>query len=543
MRVAVLVLAALPAAVHGLGLQLHGPSHHVGSIAFAAPGAVATRPGAWGRGVAGRSAPSLGGPGHVRVAKLRGGGPQSPIRGSSPLSSVSMSLAALAATPDLLFQSLFLAIGGTALVAKFLDRDGSSEDGAEKMPAEMRSLQIRFLIVFWLMRMADWLQGPYFYEVYASKVIGGAQVSLDLVSKLFLVGFGTTGLLGPAVGKLVDNKGRKAGTLAFALLYTIGALSTKSSLLWVLLLGRLAGGIGTSLLFSAPESWLVGEHSKNKFDGKWLGQTFGLAYAGDALVAIAAGQLAGVAAAARGPCGPFEISVGFLAAGALIAMLKWQENVSPMNGGASDGPTIADAFKVMLADKKIMLVGTVQSLFEGAMYIFVLQWPPSLINVVANGAVPFGKVFSCFMASCLLGSTLFGAVAKRGISTEKTCAAMLTAATAAMAVATAYGSSLTAVVAAFLVFEACVGMYFPSIGTLRSKYVPESHRSVIVNIFGIPLNLIVVTVFLSIKRLGVSGALACSTAALAVATAAQIALVAMDTPAPPTDDKEALPAA
>ena len=63
---------------------------------------------------------------------------------------------------------------------------------------------------------------------------------------------------------------------------------------------------------------------------------------------------------------------------------------------------IADAFKVMLADKKIMLVGTVQSLFEGAMYIFVLQWPPSLINVVANGAVPFGKVFSCFMASCLL---------------------------------------------------------------------------------------------------------------------------------------------
>jgi hypothetical protein len=51
--------------------------------------------------------------------------------------------------------------------------------------------------------------------------------------------------------------------------------------------------IGTSLLFSAPESWLVGEHSRQGFNGKWLGQTFGLAYAGDSLVAIAAGQLAG----------------------------------------------------------------------------------------------------------------------------------------------------------------------------------------------------------------------------------------------------------
>jgi ABC-type glycerol-3-phosphate transport system permease component len=64
-------------------------------------------------------------------------------------------------------------------------------------------------------------------------------------------------------------------------------------------------------------------------------------------------------------------------------------------------------------------------------------------------------------------------------------------------------------------------MYFPSIGTLRSRYIPESHRSVIVNIFGIPLNHIVVAVFLSIKQLGVSGALACSTLALAGATLAQ----------------------
>ena len=102
---------------------------------------------------------------------------------------------------------------------------------------------------------------------------------------------------------------------------------------------------------------------------------------------------------------------------------------------------------------------------------------------------------------------------------------MLVGAAGSMAVATVWGSSLAAIVASFLVFEACVGFYFPSIGTLRSKYVPESHRSVIVNIFGIPLNLIVVSVFLSIKALGVSGALACSTAALAVAACAQIALL------------------
>lgn len=49
------------------------------------------------------------------------------------------------------------------------------------------------------------------------------------------------------------------------------------------------GGLGTSLLFSAPETWLVSEHNKQGFDGKYLGQTFGLAYFGDAIVAILAG--------------------------------------------------------------------------------------------------------------------------------------------------------------------------------------------------------------------------------------------------------------
>jgi hypothetical protein len=37
-------------------------------------------------------------------------------------------------------------------------------------------------------------------------------------------------------------------------------------------------GIGTSLLFSAPESWLVGEAQKSGDDpdGEYLGETFGL---------------------------------------------------------------------------------------------------------------------------------------------------------------------------------------------------------------------------------------------------------------------------
>merc|ERR1719454_1907456 len=44
---------------------------------------------------------------------------------------------------------------------------------------------------------------------------------------------------------------------------------------------------------------------------------------------------------------------------------------------------------------------------------------------------------------------------------------------------------------AFLAFEACVGLYFPMIGTLKGDIVPEDMRSTIYNIYRFPLNVIV----------------------------------------------------
>ena len=163
----------------------------------------------------------------------------------------------------------------------------------------------------------------------------------------------------------------------------------------------------------------------------------------------------------------------------------------------------------MLDDKKIMLVGAVQALFEGAMYIFVLQWPPAIKAALGAGvAVPFGKIFSCFMVCCMLGSTTFSALTRQGKAPENIMMGMLVLATTAMTAATTLGlgGTIASLVGAFFAFEACVGMYFPLIGTLRSKYLPDAYRGVIMNLFGIPLNLIVVGVFLSISKLGLTGA-------------------------------------
>ena len=187
-----------------------------------------------------------------RVGTLRGG--------AAPLSAAAT---AIAASPDKLFNAVFGGLAATAVVAKAAT--SAPADGKPRQAdAAARELRRRFLPVFWLLRMADWLQGPYFYEVYASKVFDGQPASLELVSRLFLAGFGSTALFGPYVGRLADARGRKLGTLCYAALYAGAAATTKSPVLWVLFAGRVLSGVGTSLLFSAPEAWLVGDAARTK---------------------------------------------------------------------------------------------------------------------------------------------------------------------------------------------------------------------------------------------------------------------------------------
>mmetsp|Transcript_38348 Transcript_38348/g.78221 ORF Transcript_38348/g.78221 Transcript_38348/m.78221 type:complete len:189 (+) Transcript_38348:759-1325(+) len=186
-----------------------------------------------------------------------------------------------------------------------------------------------------------------------------------------------------------------------------------------------------------------------------------------------AGKLASWAASVRGVTGPFDLSIVFLAAGAVVSGLFWKENKAAVGAAADNGDgkkgSIRDAFDIVCGDQKLMLIGAVQSLFESAMYIFILQWPPAVSAAVTSyfgeGAItPFGTIFSCFMTCSLLGSLLFGKLFKRkNTFTEGTATGMLAASALSMALAAYFTSgattSLAGIIGAFLLYEACVGMY------------------------------------------------------------------------------------
>jgi len=67
------------------------------------------------------------------------------------------------------------------------------------------------------------------------------------------IGFGSSGLFGTFVGSSADRFGRKRLCLVYGLLYSISCVTKHFPFFAVLLIGRLLGGISTSILFSSFE--------------------------------------------------------------------------------------------------------------------------------------------------------------------------------------------------------------------------------------------------------------------------------------------------
>jgi MFS transporter, MFS domain-containing protein family, molybdate-anion transporter len=298
------------------------------------------------------------------------------------------------------------------------------EDAFENV--EYVKFRNNYLLVYLCMMMADWLQGPYVYALYKSYGYG-----LEEIGILFVVGFLSSALFGTVISSFADKYGRKKMAILFSIIYTLSCLTKLSSNFMFLLLGRLFGGIATSLLFSVFEAWMVSEHNKRHFSPDLLSDTFSKATFGNGIVAIISGLLAdGSVTLMSTLVAPFLLSALFLVAGGVIVYYSWCENYGEEPADSSNNDfTLWKALGLVLKDYRILCVGAIVSLFEGSMYTFVFLWGPVLekgqtgtgilcFNLV--DAIPFGLIFATFMVCIMIGSTIYNYAASRlRISAEK----------------------------------------------------------------------------------------------------------------------------
>jgi len=312
----------------------------------------------------------------------------------------------------------------------------------------------------------------------------------------------------------------------------------------MLMVGRLLGGVSTSLLFSVFEAWLIKAHSDADLPKQCLPKSFSWAAFGNSAVAIFAGLIAEKIASAGpltqvtgniyrgGYLNPFDLSILALVSCAVGAHFLWEENYGARsddnenNGHSNEGPnrwytSLQNAFTTTWRNKEILLCGIISSLFEGSMYIFVFMWTPLLkqLNKDAEDP-PFGLIFATFMVCCMTGSSLFSIVVEK-FPVEKLGIVIFGVGSVAFVIVALEINDTTAFLGMNL-FEVCVGMYFPIMGTMKGGIVPEDKRAAIYNLYRIPLNLIVVISLLT--HLEAQTASMLNATMLAIATVLQIIL-------------------
>ena len=245
--------------------------------------------------------------------------------------------------------------------------------------------QERYLVVFLIMMMADWMQGPYMYDLYQSYGYGINDIGL-----LFLTGFGSSMLFGPIVGSASDQFGRRLVCLLFVLVYCAACVLIHFPDFYLLLLGRFLSGIATAILFSSFESWMIKEHFGMNFNDVQLRNTFSKATTGNGIVAIGAGIVSALLREYFGRTAPFKGSFCLLVIGGIFLIFSWSENYG--DSSKSMFSTIKDSCRILSTDRQVLLLGLIQSCFESmliAMYLSSYKTQVRCMCLYSCGPLPW----------------------------------------------------------------------------------------------------------------------------------------------------------
>lgn len=295
------------------------------------------------------------------------------------------------------------------------------------------------------------------------------------------------------MGPYIDRYGRKKACILYCVLEILIQILEHSPNFQVLLCGRVIGGLTTALLFTALESWMITEHRRQGHPEELLADTFSLAATGNGLMAVLAGVVAQWMMDQYGDIGPFRAALALTAVALLAILLSWDENRGDTNSKPCENTVKQSALSIVLSNRPVLLVGLVQAFFEGAMYTFVFNWVPTLMNLFPPEH-SFGKaqglIFAQLMLCMAIGGSLFTQLGGQS-SVGKLTIAVLAVAALSMLVPVV-STDLMSVVLAFYLMEASVGLFGPCCGTLRSKVVPEEINATVMNLFRVPLNILVV---------------------------------------------------
>lgn len=339
-------------------------------------------------------------------------------------------------------------------------------------------------------------KGPHIYAIYKYE----KQIPEKTVAWLYATGFVSGAVSASFAGQLADRHGRRLACFVYCLCYIATCLTMLSDNLVILFVGRVFGGIATTLLFSVFEAWMITEfHTRDiRRSELSLSTVFSNMTTLSGLVAILAGVVGEVLVKYLGSrIWPFIASVVCSVGAAILILFTWSENYGDTTSKRTSSAETKRALLKIWQDGKVLALGITSCCFEGTMYLFVFFWSAALQSARSgsgsDGELPFGLIFSSFMCAMMAGSALFS-LHNRPHSGQKATFVLFTV--VLIVSASLSGATMTKnehiIFWMLCIIEAAIGAYYPSMAYLKSERVEDGMRGAVYSIMRLPLNIFVV---------------------------------------------------
>ena len=362
------------------------------------------------------------------------------------------------------------------------------------MWSRRRSLKCCCLFTFCVFCFSPFA-GPYLYRFYHYYGYVETQVAI-----IYVCGIISSAVFFPAKDFIADKLGRQKTAIVFCILYSLSCILTLFHNYGVLLIGRCIAGLTNTILFSTVEAWYAHEHLDNyDFPKEWLPITFSHVAFGSSLAAVVAGVLADVVARwiNFGPVAPFILAVPVFLTSAAVIGLVWNENFGSKTTSVSYerlSKSCSEGLKTIGQNIDVFLIGTIQSVFECVLFVFVFIWTPAL-DVFHD--IPLGIAFASFMVCFMLGGIVCDYLITKVGFTMTRLLVLISASSSAVFFVAAYFAQYKTdkfyrlkMLICLQLIELICGFYFPIMRVLRERVLPEEHRLSVTNWFRVPLTVV-----------------------------------------------------
>ncbi|KAI8623678.1 MFS general substrate transporter [Xylariaceae sp. FL1651] len=385
------------------------------------------------------------------------------------------------------------------------------------LDGDAKKFRRTFFQVYLLVMGSEWLQGPFMYSLFRN------EKNLDeaTVATLYISTYVAAAASAFFTGYLTDKFGRRTACLAFCGIHSLAAVSVCFDQVVVLIPGRVLGGVGLTLLWTAFESWMIAEYNDRGLPQSSfpLSSMFGIMTTYNCITAIVAGVLGHCVVLALGSkTDPFILSVALDLSAAILMIRTWKENRGTSTDVQVDNDcdreaeaqkhSSPDQAMTSIKDSRVWAMSFVTCCFEGTMFLFMFFWPEILQDAHGrhhagwNDAIPHGVIFASFMAIMVLGALCFNLMSANPNSSNSGPASHILTPTLLLEmtfIVSGVGFCVAAFVREeaglfilFLLLEACNGIYVPSVAYHRGMIVTDGARARIYSLMNIPLFIFVV---------------------------------------------------